>query len=69
MFVWVGLWVGDFSGFSSNPLNDMVGPCGLEPQTSTVSKVWCFRSYKIDYNPPGQSIPQPSRISENQRAL
>lgn len=22
----------------ANPLKDMVGPCGLEPQTSTVSK-------------------------------
>jgi hypothetical protein len=21
-------------------LKDMVGPCGLEPQTSTVSKIW-----------------------------
>ena len=34
--VWVELWVGDCSNFSSNPLKDMVGPCGLEPQTSTV---------------------------------
>jgi hypothetical protein len=23
----------------ANPLIDMVGPCGLEPQTSTVSKI------------------------------
>jgi hypothetical protein len=26
-----------FFGFVFNPLKDMVGPCGLEPQTSTVS--------------------------------
>jgi hypothetical protein len=38
MFLWVELWVGDFSAFASNPLKDMVGPCGLEPQTSTVSR-------------------------------
>ena len=37
MVLWVELWVGDFSSISSNPLEDMVGPCGLEPQTSTVS--------------------------------
>jgi hypothetical protein len=30
--------VDDFSDFASNPLENMVGPCGLEPQTSTVSK-------------------------------
>jgi len=29
--------VDDFSDFASNPLKNMVGPCGLEPQTSTVS--------------------------------
>src|ERR1700730_14514282 len=37
MPLWVELWVGYFSDFASNPLKDMVGPCGLEPQTSTVS--------------------------------
>ncbi len=37
MVLWVELWVGDFSSISSNPLEDMVGPWGLEPQTSTVS--------------------------------
>jgi hypothetical protein len=24
----------------ANSLKDMVGPCGLEPQTSTVSMIW-----------------------------
>ena len=38
MLVWVELWVGDLSDFTSNPLKDMVGPWGLEPQTSTVSR-------------------------------
>ena len=37
MKLWVELWVGAFSGFVSNLLKDMVGPWGLEPQTSTVS--------------------------------
>src|SRR6266852_4641793 len=37
MVLWVELWVGDFSSISSNPLEDMVGPCGLEPRTATVS--------------------------------
>ena len=36
--LWVELWVGDFSGCASNLLKDMVGPWGLEPQTSTVSR-------------------------------
>ena len=38
MLLWVELWVRDFSGFASNLLKDMVGPWGLEPQTSTVSR-------------------------------
>ena len=37
MLLWVELWVGAFSDFGSNLLEDMVGPWGLEPQTSTVS--------------------------------
>ena len=37
MLLWVELWVRGFSDFAFNPLKDMVGPCGLEPQTSTVS--------------------------------
>jgi hypothetical protein len=31
--------VDDFSDFASNPLKNMVGPCGLEPQISNRVKV------------------------------
>ncbi len=33
---WIVGW--SIFGFSSNLLKDMVGPWGLEPQTSTVSR-------------------------------
>jgi hypothetical protein len=32
------LWVEDFGDFGPNLLKNMVGPWGLEPQTSTVSR-------------------------------
>ena len=38
MSLWIGLWVGLFGLSARKSMKDMVGPWGLEPQTSTVSK-------------------------------
>jgi len=39
----------------ANPLKDMVGPCGLEPQTSTVSKILGERAICVMGTKPGRS--------------
>ena len=44
----VKLWVGAFQQFGSNLLEDMVGPGGLEPLTSSVSRK---RSNQLSYGP------------------
>ena len=48
MRLWVKLWVGAFQQFGSNLLEDMVGPGGLEPLTSSVSRK---RSNQLSYGP------------------
>ena len=48
MRLWVRLWVGAFRQFGCNLLEDMVGPGGLEPLTSSVSRK---RSNQLSYGP------------------
>ena len=48
MRLWVKLWVGAFQQVGSNLLEDMVGPGGLEPLTSSVSRK---RSNQLSYGP------------------